>query len=316
MVCVTRVCAADVDASGDHLFWSETPPPAMRASIASVGQLEPVLARLQDGRWHLISGYKRVHALSEAGAGILVMDVPGAADPLVDGLLYLHANTHRVLDDGMRLRALRYFHAWMEPGELTERVAPLLALEPRSGLWRRLMDWLKLPPAWDAMLCAGHVPLAAGSLLTGLGSTDLAALRPYFEDLKWSQSRAVQWLTFLVETAKREGGDLAGLLERCGAPAVLADDYSPQDKLQRLVVQGRNLRYPALTAMERHFETLRKELTGNSRWELSPSEGFEADDVELRLRARNAAEVRDAALAMERLAGSSRLSELFEVARA
>lgn len=316
MVCVTRVCAADVDATGDHLFWSETPSPAMRASIESIGQLEPVLARLLDGRWRVISGYKRVHALSEAGADILVMEVPGAADPLVDGLLYLHANAHRVLDDGMRLRALRYFRKWMGPEELAGRVAPPLGLEPRSGMWRRLMDWLTLPPAWDALLRAGHVPLAAGSVLNRLGSTDLDALQPYFEGLKWSHSRALQWLTFLVETTKREGGDLRGLLARCGAADVLAGDCSPQDKLQRLFAQARNLRYPALTAMERQFETLRKELTGNGRWELIPSEGFEADVVELRLRARNAREVRDAALALERLAGSSRLPELFEVARA
>jgi ParB family chromosome partitioning protein len=314
MVCVTRVCAADLDASGDHLFWSEKPSPAMRTSIASVGQLEPVLARPQGGRWHVISGYKRVYALKEAGVDVMVREVPGAADPLVDGLLYLHANIQRILDDGMRLRALRYFQAWMGPEDLAGRIAPLLGLEPRSGIWRRLMDWLKLPPTWDAILYTGYVPLCVGSILAGLSLTALDALRPYFEGLKWSHSRAVQWLTFLVETARREGIDLEELLERCDARAVLAGDYSPQDKLQRLCAQAKILRYPTLTAMERQFQILRKELAGDSHWELAPNEGFEADVVELRLRARNAAQIQAAVPALERLAGSGSLSELFKIA--
>lgn len=315
MACVSRVCSPDVDTSGAHLFWTEMPPPAMLASIESMGQLEPVLARFHEGRWHVVSGYKRVHALDEVGADILVLEVPGPPDPLADGLLYLHANTHRVLDDGMRLRALRFFQAWMSPAEMDERIAVLLGLDPRSGVWARLMDWLDLPPSWDVLLCVGHLPLAAGPILAGLNRADQTVLEPYFAALKWSHSRAVQWLTFLTEAAKREDISLVKLLEQTGAPAVLTADLSPQDKLQRLFIQARTLRYPALTGLEDRFDGLRKELAGRSRWELSPSQNFETNAVELRLRARNAADIRQASRDLEQLAASKRLPELFSIAR-
>jgi hypothetical protein len=315
MVCVTRVCSSDMDASGTNLFWAEPPSQALRASIESMGQLEPVLARFAHGRWHVLSGYRRVHALGKAGADILVIEVSGPPDPLADGLLYLHANSHRVLDDGMRLRALRYFRAWLEPEELARRIAPLLGLEPRSGAWRRLAAWLDLSPDWDALLCAGRLPLAAGPILAGLDQDGLAALAPFFQELKWSHSRALQWLTFLVETGKRENAGIRELLHRAGTAATLAEGFSPQDTLQRLLAQARTLRYPNLTDLEKKFHSLRMELVGSSRWELIPSEGFETDAVELRLRARNASDIRAASQALERLATSQRLPELFSIAR-
>jgi len=315
MVCVARVCTAEVDISGRNLFWAEMPPPAMRASIKSVGQLEPVSARFHDGRWHVISGYKRVYALKEVGAAILVVEVPGPPDPLTDGLLYLHANTHRVLNDGLRLRALRYFQTWMEPMELTQRIAPLLDLEPRSGAWRRLTAWLDLPVDWDAMLCAGHLPLVVGPVLSGFDQADLIALEPYFRELKWSHSRAVQWLTFLIESSQRERVGLGKLLERSGMATTLAGNLSPQDKLRRLFAQARTLRYPALANLEQRFDSLRKELVGSSRWEMIPSEGFETDLVELRLRARNPSDIRAAARSLDRIAALECLPELFSISR-
>lgn len=311
---VVKVRAETVDISGRHLFWAEEPAPALRASLREVGQLEPVLARLRAGRWSVISGYKRSRILAEAGVAILIMEMPAHPDPVADGLLYLHANALRPLDDVMRLRALRYFVAYMDETELATRIAPLLGTQPRSGAWQRLTAWLDLPSHWDAHLAAGRLPLAAGPALAPLGPADLAALEPYFRDLKWSHSRAVQWLTFITETARREKKGVESLLGDSGLVQSLTGALSPQDKLQRLFARARELRYPNMTTLERRFCDLRGELTRSSRWELIPSEGFEHDVMELRLHARNAADVRQAAQDLQRMAASPRMPELFEVA--
>ena len=315
MACVTRVCVEALDVSGRHLFWAEEPSAALRVSMRDVGQLEPILARFADDKWRVVSGYKRVRALAETGATVVVMEPAGASDPIADGLLYLHANAHRPLNDVMRLRALRYFAEYMDKQALSARIAPLLGMEPRSGAWQRLSTWMDLPAGWDDLFAAGHLPLVAGALLTKLETSDLDALGPYFQDLKWSQSRAVQWLTFVTETSRREAAALAVLLADSGMPEILVAELSPQDKLQRLFARARALRYPTLAGLEQRFSTLCKELTRSSRWELIPSEGFEHDAVELRLRARNAEQVRKAARDLERMAASPRMPELFEVAR-
>lgn len=315
MACLTRIDPADADIAGKNLFWAEAPPPAMQDSMAQMGQIEPVLARFCGGRWHVLSGYKRVRALEAAGRGVLVREHLDPADPLSDGLIYLHANSHRPLDDGLRLRALRYFRDLLDPGDLAGRIAPLLGLESRSATWLRLTAWLDLPQGWDTLLLKGHLPLAAGPILAGLGPRDRAALEPYFSGLKWSASRAVQWLGHLVETSRREGALLEELLDRAGAWADLDGDLSPQDKLHRLFVQARTLRYPELTRLERRFEALRREIAGKSRIALVPAEGFETDAVELRLTVRNAADVRAAARDLQRMAASERLADLFTVAR-
>ncbi len=318
-----RVYAFQLDCSGTNLFWASPPPEELCRSLLAVGQLDPVLVRAQGEGYRLLSGYRRAAFLAQENREVEARGLPGPGSPLEDGLLYLHANIHRPLDDSMRVQALRYFQPLLEPEELTLRVAPLLGVPSRSGMWRRYLNWLELPASWDDLLRVGHVPLVAGTTLARLRSDELEALHPYFTAWKWSQGRAVQWLTLLRETALGRGWSLAQTLEAVDARRVLESGLAPQDALQTLTTQAKALRYPQLDDMERRFEDLAKRLFDSSRWEIIPNPNFESDAVELRLRARNVEDLRAAGraldLALETAAmpesrGES-LEKLFRIAR-
>lgn len=311
-----RVYASRLESGSESLFWAQPAAESLVRSLQEAGQLDPVLVRPEGERYRLLSGYQRVEFLSRENREILARCLPGPACPVEDGLLYLHANAHRSLDDVLRIRALRYFQPRFGPEELTRRVAPLLGLPPRSGAWRRHLDWLGLPVAWDALLQAGNVPLSAGRILADLEPEDLAALHPYLATWKWSQGRAGQWLTLLRETALRQGWTLTRALERSLAPEVLEANLAPQDALQRLTAQATAIRYPNLDRLERRFTSLAREVFGPaSPWGIIPSPDFESDALELRLRVKNSAEFKNAAQVLSRAAGATNLDGLFSLTR-
>ncbi|WP_045218245.1 hypothetical protein [Desulfonatronum thioautotrophicum] len=306
-----RVYASRLDCSGPNLFWAVPPSEELIGSLREMGQLEPVLVRAradqdvhdvhaaQGGGYVLLSGYQRVAALAEEGREIVAGCLSGSGSALEDGLIYLHANLHRPLNESMRIKALRYFQPLLSQEELGRRVAVPLGLPPRSGTWRKYLDWLALPASWDDLLHRGNIPLAAGKILAGLGQGELEALRPYFSAWKWSQSRAVQWLAMLKEVALQRGWSVNEILEAASAPMILQADLAPQDALQRLAGQTRSLRFPHLERMERRFAALAKELFGASRWEITPSPHFESDTLELRLRAQSPEALQTAAHALD-----------------
>lgn len=314
-----RVYASQLDFSGAHLFWKEPPPEELCLALLEVGQLEPVLVRSEGQRYRLLSGYRRATFLAQSDQAILARCMPGQGAPVEDGLTYLHANVLRQLDDAMRIRALRYFQPLLGPGELAERIAPALRTPPRSGTWRNLLNWLALPESWDDFLHTGNIPLAAAAILNRLPPEDLETLRPYLAAWKWSQGRAVAWLTMLRETSLHRGWTMGQVLEASSSRQVLEADLAPQDALHRLTAQVRTVRYPHLERMQRRFTDLARQLLGSSRWEIAPSPDFESDAVQLRLMAKNAPELRCAAQVLHLAATSEShadlLEGLFQIAR-
>jgi len=311
-----RVDVSDLDWEGEHLFWAAPASRELFASIRELGQLEPILARPTPGGWKLLSGAQRVEALSRLRMPVLVQawTRPGAG-PADDGLIYLHANVHKVLDDSMRIKALRHFQPLLQPGELAARVAPLLRLQPRSGAWRQHMAWLELPRQWDAHLHHGNIPLAAAPILTRLAKPDLDALEPFFSGWKWSRNNAVQWLTSLHESALREGWSMEQALAHAEAGTVLeAAELSPQDAMQRLCTRAKALRFPHVSRLEGEFARQWSQLLGTSRWQVDPEQNFESNAVHLRLRAKTPGEFQEAARALTRAAEAERLGRLFRIA--
>ncbi|KHK02987.1 hypothetical protein NY78_1516 [Desulfovibrio sp. TomC] len=322
----------DLDIAAPHLFWAAPPDESLLTSLATLGQTTPALVVETGGRPILAAGSRRAAALRERRGSVLSAlavsldgpqdpDGPEAADgqdaaisPAVRlGLLYLASNLGRTVTDAMAVAAGRYFAAQGPIDDALRLAGPyLFAPDDRRG--RLLAQWLTLPPALDALLASGHVPLGSAGLLAALPGETLDALMPLLAAVRWSRGSLSGALTWIAEAARLAGCPAGVLLARSGATDLLGRGLSPNDLTAGVLAALRRLRYPLLTTLEARFAALSRELARGSRVKVKPSQGFESDAVTLEISVKNPAELAKAAADMAAMAFSPVLPRLLTVA--
>ena len=316
----------DLDIAAPHLFWAAPADAALIASLDRLGQTTPALAGIAEGRPILIAGSRRAAALRTlrgrtlAAVTVDLLDpqpeAPGAdlALPLRLGMLYLASNLGRAVTDAMAVAAGRYFTANGSLDEFLALAGPTLFPEgDRRG--RLVASWLGLPPAWDALLASGNVPLGAAGRLAGLDPVTLAALFPLAGAVRWSRGSLENALVFLVEAARLAGESPSAALVRSGALDLPGRGLSPNDLSAGILAALRRLRYPALTTLEARFAALSRELLpAGSRVKVRPSQGFETDAFAVETLVRRPDDLARAAADLAAMAASPVLPRLLAVA--
>jgi len=324
----------DLDIAAPHLFWAAPPDTALLVSLDRLGQTTPALVAATDGRPILVAGSRRAAALRELRGRTLAAvavdlaappnpdapDAPGSPGaelplPLRLGLLYLASNLGRAVTDAMAVAAGRYFAAHGPVDDFLALAGPYLFAEGDRRA-RLVAGWLGLPPAWDALLAAGNVPLGAAGRLAGLDADTLAAILPLAGAVRWSRGSLDNALTWLGEAARLAGEPPAALLARSGAMDLPGRGLSPNDLSAGLLAALRRLRYPSLTTLEARFAALSREvLPGGSRVKLHPGQGFETDAFTLETTIRRPEDLARAAADIQAMAGAPALPRLLAVAR-
>jgi hypothetical protein len=320
----------DIDLSAPHLFWAAPPDAALTDSLAALGQVTPALVLETDGRPILAAGARRAAALRELkGRTLCALALPEAdpdeGHPLAPdggpmplalrlGLVYLASNLGRAVTDAMAAAAGRYFAPLVGADGFLALAGPLLfAPDDRRG--RLVARWLALPPALDALLAFGHVPLGAGERLAALAPDDLQAFMPLLGAVRWSRGSLSAALGFLTEAARLADETPAAALARSGLLDLPGRGLSPNDLTAGLLAGLRRLRYPAVTTLEARFTALSRELSRGSRVKIRPSQGFESDSATFEVTVKNRQELSKAAADLAAMAAAPALPRLLAVAR-
>lgn len=323
----------DIDLSAPHLFWAAPPDAALTDSLAALGQVTPALVIETDGRPILAAGSRRAAALREIkGRTLCALALPEADPdapahplspdggplplplPLRLGLIYLASNLGRAVTDAMAAAAGRYFVPLVGVDGFLALAGPqLFAPDDRRG--RLLARWLTLPPALDAWLASGHVPLGAGERLAALDPDDLQAFMPLLGAVRWSRGSLSAALAFLTEAARLAGETPAATLTRSGLLDLPGRGLSPNDLTAGLLAGLRRLRYPAVTTLEARFTALSRELSRGSRVKIRPSQGFESDSATFEVTVKSRQELSKAAADLAAMAVAPALPRLLSVAQ-
>ncbi|BDQ35653.1 hypothetical protein SYK_00130 [Pseudodesulfovibrio nedwellii] len=304
--------ADNINNSGAHLFWADTPDTSLADSIEEFGQSTPVLVYESQNGLNLVAGHARVSALHNLGRPVLARMVEDINET-DKGLLYLTDNLQRPMDDGMRLKALEFFAPLMEEKSLKSNILPRLGIKPKSKDAKLLVGWLTMDQTWRDLLKQGNIPLASATPLSRMTSEDRQAAEPLFTGFSWSRSNAVNVLNWLFETAKMNDQSVQEVMHTAGMIKILSQGLSPKDTIARLANAARLARYPELTKLQDRFTAAAGEITGGTRWRMIQPNNFETGGAELTVQIKDAAQLKRAVAEMTDLADAPAWEKLWKL---
>ena len=291
-MCEQQTCQVvdpgQLDCSGSWLRHKVEPEPALVESLQTIGQLEPILMFSEAGRMRVLHGGQRVLACRVLGQPVLAFKTAAPETVLEAALIHLAANWGRGLSEDQRLLYLRAVDGSMSRQRLQTELFPALQVAAQSRQGRCLQAWLDLEPEWDDCLAKGFAPLDIAPLVSRLSAGERRVLLPCFQNLRWSKNNAVHLVQWLWEIRARDQIglealwaelDLSGLLD-------LAQDWSPKDRIQRILEAVHAKRYPHLSAMRERVQTTKQRLSKGHFWKVDHDPNFESTAVVLSRRLR------------------------------
>ncbi|CCO25170.1 ParB N-terminal domain-containing protein [Maridesulfovibrio hydrothermalis] len=304
---------AEIDCSGPWLIYPESQPENIIPSLKNIGQLTPVLVMKDAGKIKLLAGRARVAAAAKLGLKVSAIFIE-AADDISKGIVHLEENRARVTDDALKLAAFRFFSSRMQQGAVAGLIGPLLGMKPKSRDIKFWLDWMELESEFDELLRSGNIPLAAVSVLGKLTKEDRGNLIPYFEKVSWSRSNAVNFLTWLYETSRREGRSVTELLKsEILYPA--KENESPKDAVARLCKAAKELRYPRLSGLAKTHEKIVSEICAGTKWRIESTGNFETGEVMLQTRFKSREMMQKAVADLDSIEKHAGWETLFDLGR-
>ncbi len=262
-------------------------------SIKKIGLLHPLLVTLREGRFVLVSGWKRLSACLKLGissAPALILDEP---DDLKAFLFALYENLawreFPLLEKAEIISRLLTFG--MAKSRIMKDFLPLLQVPPTAFYLESLLSISRLGPNPKKAIAAKNLPFPIARMLAEFQAEDLEKIIPLLLPLGQNKQREV--LEDLLEISKRKNIFPRLILETPGIRAVLqSSKWPPVQKSERVRLALRRERFPHLTAWEESFQLALRELGWPKEISLEPAPYFETDDLEASFRFRDEREFR------------------------
>ncbi|WP_432735665.1 ParB N-terminal domain-containing protein [Maridesulfovibrio sp. FT414] len=304
---------AEILCSGPWLLYPATPVEKIIPSIGRNGQLAPVLLVEKDGKIQLVAGRARVEAARKLGKKVSAVFVD-APDDISCAIAHIDENFARTADESVKCASFRFFAERMDKKDIPALLGPVFSIRPKSRDMEFWMGWLDLETEFDPLLAAGNIPLAAVAVLGSISAADRAAARPFFEQISWSRSNAVNFLTWLYETARRDSTPVAELLGGSDFSLSMGNE-SPKDAVARLCRAAKLLRYPNLSRLEKAHSAIASEICAGTRWKVEPVGSFETGEVLLQTRFKSREMLEKALADLKTIAGYEGWETVFDLGR-
>ena len=261
----------------------------LRSSLELAGLLEPLIARERDdGRYQLISGFKRAKALNllavhEAEAFVYPQ---GALDDLQALLLQVGHNLTRPLNLVEKARALDKLLAFgITEREVIDRYLPLFGLQPNVRILKQVTDLVSLERGLQEYLVRQNLSLSASVLLLSLNKESQRAILPLLEALRPGENRVKEIIAYLREISLRDEVPIPSLLARGDIGKILRDqETSRPQRIEQLRRVLKEMRFPRLTAMEGKFADYKQSLPLPPQISFHPPPFFEGEEYRMELR--------------------------------
>jgi hypothetical protein len=282
-------------------------------SIGRVGVLHPPLVMKQDGRWVLVSGWKRVLACRELGLVPLDVLATGEKDPLKNFLLgFLENLATREIGLVEKAEILSKLSAFGEKREAVIKDSmPLLDLAQNEDILRAYQDIGGFSREIKKGLEEMDAPFPVARQLALFSEEERAAVFPHL--LPLGQNKQKEVLENLWEVARRDGVSAVDVLSsepiRAAAGAGSLSSLQRSEGVRRALYR---MRFPAASRREEAFDETIRRLDLPREVGLTPPPFFEKNEVRISFPARSPEALRSILDRLGRLSRDERFGELFD----
>jgi ParB family chromosome partitioning protein len=282
-------------------------------SIKRVGLLHPPLVTRLDGRWVLVSGWKRVLACRDLGLAAIDAFDTGEKDALKNFLLgfleNLGAREFGLVEKAEILARLAAFGEKREA--LIKDDMPLLDLARNEDILRAMLEISGFSAAIKKGLEEMSAPFPVARQLTLFSPEERAAVLPHLLPLGRNKQKEV--LENLWEVTRRDRVSVMDVLASQPVREVMeAGSLSGLQRSEGLRHELRRMRFPAVSRREEDFEKTVRGLDIPREVGLTPPAFFEKNEVRMSFSVRSPEALRSILDRLGRLAHDEHFRALFE----
>jgi ParB/RepB/Spo0J family partition protein len=283
------------------------------ASIREIGLLNPPLVTRRNGRFILVSGWKRVMAclsLSLSPIPVLVVQGKGELETfLIAFYENLATGEFSLAEKAEIIARLKKFSE--DEKKIVRHYLPLLDIPPTLSHLDSYLAFSQFEPELKKFIHEKNLPFSLAELFSEFSTSERKQLLPLV--LPLSQNKMTEFLESLKEISRRDELPVRRILASKEAKDILGSRrLSSLQKADRIRLVLRKKRYPNLSSWEESFDSLRKKMRWPREITLSPTPYFEEKRLSVDFNFGNQEEFKANLLKLEELASKREFSELFK----
>ncbi len=283
------------------------------ASIREIGLLNPPLVTRRNGRFILVSGWKRVMAclsLSLSPIPVLVVQGKGELETfLIAFYENLATGEFSLAEKAEIIARLKKFSE--DEKKIVRHYLPLLDIPSTLSHLDSYLAFSQFEPELKKFIHEKNLPFSLAELFSEFYTSERKRLLPLV--LPLSQNKMTEFLESLKEISRRDELPVRKILASKEVKDILGSRrLSSLQKADRIRLVLRKKRYPNLSSWEESFDSLRKKMRWPREITLRPTPYFEEKRLSVDFNFEDQEEFKASLLKLEELASKREFSELFK----
>jgi ParB family chromosome partitioning protein len=281
-------------------------------SIKRTGLLNPPVLTKREGKYIIVSGWRRIFACRELSIPFIPVfimletkDLEAFKVPVFENL------SIRDYTQIERAAIVRKLHGFGEsPENIIQRYLPLLKAAPR----REVMEaYIKIDQLSEEIKETAHNkkwPFGTLEIMTEWTEKERQSLFPLVNELSLNKQKEL--IENIFEISRKQGVSVQNILSSGEFIKVQKDDsLSPVQKTEKIYLLARTQRYPSLSKWKEALKKISKDMNLPEEIAVIPSKFFEDEVISIRLDVKNKEELEKYVDKLKELSSKKEISLLF-----
>ncbi len=286
----------------------------LKLSLEKIGLIHPPLVSLQDNRFILVSGWKRVLACLELSFTAIPVYLTEEKNELRTFLMAIYENLgtreFSLMEKAEVLTRLKKFGK--DEKRIIQHYLPLLDIPQTLSHLDAYLAFSRFEPEMKRAAYEKSMPFTSLKLLAGFTPPEQILLLPLL--LPLGQNKQKEILEDLLEIAKRKDTAVQKILHSKEIKAIQGmETLTPLQKSDKIRCLLREWRYPVFSSWKDSFDSLLRKMKWPREIAVHPSPFFEEDNFTVIFSFENQEQFKNSLLKLEELSSRDEFLEIFKL---